>query len=79
MQPLLLKALYITADMRIDRPNPFKHKLPQHILPDIMCAAFAPPALVLGAAIMILFALKALAGGEMKLAAAVCTVDQPCE
>ena len=26
-----------------------------------------------------LLALKALAGGEMKLAAAVCTVDQSCE
>ena len=79
MQPLLLKALHIAADVLVDRLNPFLYQFPQYIFPDIVCAAFAPPALVLGAAIMILLALKALAGGEMKLAAAVCTVDQPCE
>ena len=45
------------------------------IFPDIVCAAFAPSALVLGAAIVILLALKALAGGEMKLAAAACAVE----
>ena len=79
MQPLLLKALHIAADIRIDRLNPFQYQFPQYIFPDIVCAAFAPSALVLGAAIVILLALKALAGGEMKLAAAVCTVDQSCE
>ena len=44
-----------------------------------MCRAIAAPTLVLGADVVILFALIALAGGKMELAAAVCTKQKTGE
>ena len=79
MQPFLLKALHITANVLVDRLNPFQYQFPQHILADIMRRAIATPTLIFGADVMILFALKALAGGKVELAAAVCAIQQPGE
>ncbi len=59
--------------------NPFQHQLPQYILADIIRRAISAPTLVFGADVVILFALKVLAGGKMEFAVAVCAIQQPGE
>ena len=50
VQPFLLKALHITANVLVDRLNLFQYQFPQHILADIMRRAIATPTLIFGAA-----------------------------
>ena len=79
MQPFLLKALYIAADIRIDRLNPFQHQLPQHIFPDIVCRTGASTAFVAGAYIVVLLAVKVLTGSKVQLISAIGTEQKPGE
>ena len=79
MQPFLLKALYIAADIRIDRPNPFQYQFPQYIFPDIVCRTGASTAFVAGAYIVVLLAVKVLAGSKVQLIPAIGTEQKPGE
>ena len=73
LQPFLLKGIYIIADILVDRTDAFQNDFTKHILPDIMRGAGATIAFIVTANIAILFPFKALAGGKVKLAAAIGT------
>lgn len=62
LQPLLLKALHVLPDIGIDRTDAFQHQFPQYIFPDIVGRTGASAAFVAGAYIVVLLAVKTLAG-----------------
>ena len=74
-----LKAIHITPDILIDRPDTFQHYFTEYIFTDIVSGASATVALVAGAYIVVLLAVKALAGGEMQLVPAIGTEQQTGE
>ena len=72
-----MKALHIGADHLRHGADTLQHHIPQHFLPDVVGRADAAPAFVFGADVAVLTAIIPFAGGEVKLAPAVSTEQQP--
>ena len=66
-------------DIGIDRTDAFQHQFPQYIFPDIVGRTGASAAFVAGAYIMVLLAVKALAGSKVQLVPAIGTEQKPGE
>ena len=79
LQIFLLKAVHIVSDIFVDRPDAFQNNVTKHIFPDIVSSTSAAVALVVVADIVVLPALKTLAGSKVELAAAVSTEQKPGE
>lgn len=79
LQPFFLKTIYITANIIADSPDAFQNKITERFFPYIVCSTGATIALVAGANIVILLALKTLTGCEVQLVSTIRAEQQSRE